>query len=317
MSEQPPHWSQVQETGTVLGIRIMLLIYRLFGRVAFSVMLTPVMIYYYLTHSVAREASKQYQQLLTPLLSQKQQTNLGSIKHFMHFADMILDKLLVWMGKFGTDNIVFETPTVVDGIKSSGKGAIIIVSHLGNIEVCNALRQKMAQVRLTILVNTHNAEKFNSLMKRLGSDNQAELMQVNDFSPATAMLLSERINAGDLIVIAGDRTPNQPGRISEVEFLGKTASLPQGAFILASLLQCPVYLIFCLKQKQKYHVYVELFSEKLVFVRKLRAQQLDAVVQKYANRLEYYCIKAPLQWFNFFPFWQKVNTTNQADKSQH
>jgi hypothetical protein len=40
-------------------------------------------------------------------------------------------------------------------------------------------------------------------------------------------------------------------------------------------------------------------------------QTLNNVVQEYAARLEHYCLKAPLQWFNFFPFWGN----NQAGKT--
>ncbi len=79
--------------------------------------------------------------------------------------------------------------------------------------------------------------------------------------------------------------------------------MPQGAFILAGLLKCPVYIMFCLKLSDKYHIYVELFSEKMAFPRKERNQIINKAVQRYANRLEHYCMKAPLQWFNFFPFW--------------
>ncbi|MFT5658522.1 MAG: putative LPLAT superfamily acyltransferase, partial [Gammaproteobacteria bacterium] len=43
----------------------------------------------------------------------------------------------------------------------------------------------------------------------------------------------------------------------------------------------------------------------LNFPRKQRDQIINETVQSYAHRLEYYCQKAPLQWFNFFPYWGK------------
>ena len=72
--------------------------------------------------------------------------------------------------------------------------------------------------------------------------------------------------------------------------------------------------MFCLKQQAQYHVYIELFGEDLKFSdRKARQKNLQAAVQEYAARLEYYCLKAPLQWFNFFPFWgsDQAVKTNQ------
>jgi predicted LPLAT superfamily acyltransferase len=311
MPEQKRHWSHIQENGSVLGIKTLLFIYQILGRTIFSIILRPVMLYYYLSNRMARESSKQYISYVSPYLDKYDAENLSSFRHFCNFGDMMLDKLLVWMDKIEPSDIEFKTPSVVDGIKASGKGAIIIVSHLGNIEVCNALRQKLAEVKLTVLVNTEQAEKFNSIMRQLNSNASAELIQVNEMSPATAMLLSERINNGELIVIAGDRTPERAERTSDVEFFGKIASMPQGAFILASILKCPIYLLFCLKHKSKYHIYVEKFSDNLRFARKTRQAQLDEVVQRYASRLQYYCLKAPLQWYNFFPFWQS-NTSYET-----
>lgn len=54
------HWSTMAERGSVIGIKFMLALYNLLGRTAFSLMLKPVMAYYYLTSTEARAASKQY-----------------------------------------------------------------------------------------------------------------------------------------------------------------------------------------------------------------------------------------------------------------
>lgn len=305
MSKSTHHWSKIGETGTILGMKSLLLVYRIFGRVGFRIILLPVMAYYYLTHHSAREASKQYLQLLAPFIEPKQRASLSSYKHFVMFGEMMLDKFLVWMGKIGREDVIFETLTILDRIDSNEKGGIIIISHLGNAEVCNALGQQLPGIRLTVLVSSEHAEKFNSLMKKVNSSHRIKMLPVTDMSPATAMLLSERIDAGEYIIIAGDRTPvtGKQERVSNVRFLGETAPMPQGAFILAGLLKCPVYLMFCLKQQAQYHIYVELFAEQLMLPRKQRDEALNEVVQSYAERLQYYCIKAPLQWFNFFPFW--------------
>ena len=285
-------------------MKFMLLVYLVSGRWGFRLILFPVMVYYYLVRGEARRASKQYLQYLQLFSGSEQTKKRSSFKHFLMFGEIMLDKLLVWMGRIRKEDVVFENPAVIDSIDSHKKGGIIIISHLGNIEISSALAHQKPNLRLTILVYTKHAEKFNSLMKKVNSSTRIEMLQVTDMSPATAMILSERIDAGEFIVIAGDRTPvTGHERVSKVRFLGETAPMPQGAFILAGLLKCPVYLMFCLKLSDKYHIYVELFSEKIAFHRKQRDQMINEAVQQYAARLEHYCMKAPLQWFNFFPFW--------------
>ena len=78
---------------------------------------------------------------------------------------------------------------------------------------------------------------------------------------------------------------------------------------MAALLDCPVYYLFCLKEGSKYHVIFEHVADTLKMPRKERQQKLEKVVTDYAKRLEFYCLKYPFQWFNFFDFWsddQKV-----------
>jgi predicted LPLAT superfamily acyltransferase len=112
-------------------------------------------------------------------------------------------------------------------------------------------------------------------------------------------------------VIVGDRTPPaENGRVSQVDFLGQSAPFAQGPWILASLLECPVYLFFCLRDKHDYRIHFEPFSERIVLPRSERQVRLQAYIQQYALRLEAYCLSAPYQWFNFFDFWRQDAVSN-------
>lgn len=305
------HWSQLTESGTVIGIKILLFIYWLFGRWGFRVFLYPVITYYYWVQETARHASREYLEQLSAFSQHKQSKGLSGFKHFLMFGEVLLDKFLVWTDQIGLDEVVFETPTVFEAMDESKKGGVIIVSHLGNMEVCSALVQQFPDLELTILAFTQHAVKFNNMMKDASKNKRIESLQVTDMTPEVAMKLSDRINTGGYIIIAGDRTPvTGETRVSDVSFLGATASMPQGGFILAALLKCPVYLLFCLKQQDQYHIYLELFSQQLAFPRKERQLALNTVVQQYAKRLEHYCVIAPLQWFNFYSFWKKKEQIN-------
>ncbi|OXY81031.1 lipid A biosynthesis acyltransferase [Oceanimonas doudoroffii] len=304
MAEGGKHWAGIGEAGTLLGMKSLLLAYRLFGRTGFRILLLPVMTYFYLRRRQARQASRAYLRRVARQLPPEQRAGLTPFRHFWGFGEILLDKLLVWMGHIRPRDVIFETPAAFDEVDQGRSGGIIIVSHLGNTEVCSALAHQLPDIAVTMLVHTRHAEKFNRLMKQAHGHASISLMQVTEMSPATAMVLAERVEAGEYIVIAGDRTPVQGGgRTSTATFLGEEAEFPQGAFILASLLRCPLYLMFCLKQSGRYHLYLERFSRRLVLPRGQREAGLQRAVQAYADRLAAYCRKAPLQWFNFFPFW--------------
>jgi predicted LPLAT superfamily acyltransferase len=55
---------------------------------------------------------------------------------------------------------------------------------------------------------------------------------------------------------------------------------------------------------RRYALYCEPFADRLELPRAHRKQALRDYVQQYASRLEYYCRLAPLNWFNFFRFWE-------------
>ena len=73
---------------------------------------------------------------------------------------------------------------------------------------------------------------------------------------------------------------------------------------MASLFHCPVYLLFSLRTDRGWEIHIELFRESIRLPRKDRAAALDALARAYAARLEAYCRQEPLQWFNFYDFWQ-------------
>jgi predicted LPLAT superfamily acyltransferase len=138
-----------------------------------------------------------------------------------------------------------------------------------------------------------------------------------EVGPETAIFLQSCIDRGEFVVIAGDRTPVlRSDRISRAPFLGHLAPFPQGPYIIASLLKCPVILIFCLKKAGKYHIIFEHFESEISLPRQARAAVLDSFVARYAERLTYYAERHPYQWFNFFDFWNQVSTMRRNDKAE-
>jgi predicted LPLAT superfamily acyltransferase len=83
---------------------------------------------------------------------------------------------------------------------------------------------------------------------------------------------------------------------------------------MASLFQCPVYLLFSLRTGRGWEIHFELFRQSIDVPRKDRSAAFHSLAGAYAARLEFYCRQAPLQWFNFYDFWQvgRANNTYAA-----
>ena len=312
------HWSKRQEQGTVIGIKLMLAIYSLLGRKAFNVILKLVMRYYYLTGKDAKQASEIYLDQLK-LYAQQQSiqlpADLDSYQHLLSFGHTMLDKLAAWKGDFSVDNLTIHGQEHFQEIVDNKQGVLLLGSHLGNIELCRALSRRHSHIKINALVFTEHAERFNAVMKAVNPNSELNLIQVSTMGPDTAILLQQKIEQGEWVVIVGDRTStSKESRSVWADFLGKPAPFPQGPFMLASVLKAPVYLLFGLRDDHSetphFNVYFEHFSDKIALPRKERQQALQDVVQRYANRLEHYTLQAPLQWYNFFNFW---TLSNQQD----
>ncbi|NLD14195.1 MAG: glycosyl transferase [Gammaproteobacteria bacterium] len=311
MSRQ--HWANKNERGSLFWMRLTLQLTRLLGRRLMAPVLYGVVLYFFVTGRSARASIREYYANLAAFSGQPAQTVTSGqlFRHFMAFADSILDKFDVLHGKLGLADLDVDDP---HGVRSqshsrSGRGQILVGAHLGNLEVCRALAEAGKKVRMNVLVHTAHAEKINRLLNESGASN-LNLIQVAQLDAATMLKLSEGIERGEWLAIAGDRVPLDDRRRSQASFLGQPAWFAQGPWLLAGLLDCPVNLFFCLKLDGRYRICLEPFAERIGWQRSTREQVLQDSIQRYAHRLEQRCLQAPQQWFNFHPFW---NTDEQQN----
>lgn len=312
------HWARINEVTFTAGMRLLFWICKVFGRWPFRVVLYPVVAWYVFAKPAARNASSDY-------LKRAAAFDAGSrikpgtravLRHFATFAESILDKMLLWGGLFNLGNTRLHGQTLLTDRVAEGRGGLLICAHLGNLELCRVLSRQQSGLKLTVLVHTKHAQAFNQLLAQLDPESQLNLLQVTDLSPATAMLLAEKIEQGEFVVIAGDRIPVSCNpRVAVVPFLGAPAPFPVGPYVLASLLQCPAYLVFAIQQGGVSELHFELLRESISLPRKDRDQALAQLAAEYAARLEHFCLRAPLQWFNFYDFWQ-LPTMDDSDASR-
>ncbi|HDZ8896144.1 TPA: glycosyltransferase family 2 protein [Aeromonas dhakensis] len=307
--ERRTHWSRTPERGSLLGMQIMLASYRLLGRRGFSLLLYPVIGYFWLTGRAQREASRAYLARLEAFANAQgvalPTEPRSSFRHFLRFGEAALDKLAGWRGDITEQQVELVGAEHYQTAINSGKGVLLLGSHLGDLELCRALGSRKQGLRINALVFTRHAARFNALLKQINPDSHLNLIQVQELGADTAILLKEKLEQGEWVVIVGDRTSvTREKRVIWADFLGAPAPFPIGPFVLSSVLGCPVYLMFGLKEQGCFRVHFEPFADGQPLPRQGRQQILASRVQAYADRLQHHCLHAPLDWFNFFDFWQ-------------
>ncbi|KGT95553.1 acyltransferase [Erwinia typographi] len=319
------HWAGIQERKGLAGLKFMLWVYQQFGRGVFTLLLWPVTFAYWLSGGPQREASRQW---LRAISAQARRQNralpgrLNSFQHFLRFADSMLEKIASWRGDLRWGKEIDFAPGAERAINAGTPGGrLILASHLGDIEACRALAQQVSGLTINALVFTDNAQRFRQVMDEIAPEASKHLIPVTDIGPDTAILLQQKLDAGEWVAIVGDRTAvnRQRGGVRRViwsEFMGKPAPFPQGPFVLAAALRCPVLLMFALREKGTLRLHCEPFADPLLLPRATRQQALQQAVDRYAARLEHHALMAPLDWFNFFDFWQLPNQPQTEDKEE-
>ena len=314
---QERHWSAHKERGSFVLMWLTAFSVRVFGRRLLAPVLYLIVLYFFASARSARRHIRQYQTYLAEWSGNAAlKPTLGSVfQQFMAFADNLLDRLDVWRGRLRFEQVQLIDPDSVRPrlLRShqGGRGEMLVVTHLGNPDVCRAMAELSEQVPLNVLVHNRHVAQFNRLLGEAG-DRSMRLIQVSELDTATMMDLSQRMERGEWLAIAGDRVPLNDGRRVTVDFLGHRAAFPQGPWLMAGLLRCPVNLLCCLKVDGRYRIYLDAFLDKAQWERGRRDAAIHDWVQRYADRLAGQCLIAPQQWFNFYAYWPSHKETADA-----
>ena len=304
------HWADQKERGSLVGIYFAVYLFKFLGAVACKIFMTPVLLYFYLFNFTARRNIGDFLQKVS--IQTQSQDDFAKItfsqwnvcKVILNFGYGIIDKLSALTGKISLKHFNSINDSDFRKCLEHKKGAIILVSHLGNFEICRVTLGQNSAAKFNVFMHTKNSGKISKVMKSLNSKHELSIIQGDELTLPTVMMLKEKVDAGEFVVIAGDRVPvkNSKGTL-EADFLGSKAKFPIGPFVLAKVLECPIITLYCLKNKKKYDLFFDMIIEKITFTRKNRNQILQQAIEKYVSNLEFYAKKAPLQWHNFHQFW--------------
>jgi predicted LPLAT superfamily acyltransferase len=292
------NWLDQRERGVISVIRLTSYWVGVFGRNPTRVLVRFIAVYYALFDRVARKASRDW---LTRVHGKP--ATFGQIYgHILRFAQVTIDRLLFVRGSSDIFEIERIGTQALEKQVATGQGAFLLGAHLGSMDAMRAEGQNQ-QLPVSVVGNFENARMINAVLEALNPELSNQVVHVGRDPIGLALTLRDRIAEGGLIALTADRV-GMNDKFVEVDFLGAPAAFSTGPFILASVLKCPIYLVFGLYfEPNRYELLCEPFSDRIELPRRGREEALKEVVSRYAERLEVYCRRAPDNWFNFFDFW--------------
>ncbi|MDR2432984.1 MAG: hypothetical protein LBD47_00235 [Treponema sp.] len=318
LNQKNIHWSEYKEEAAgYWHIKLLLLMFRIFPVFFLRFCAFPVSFFYWLFSKRAREESRRYLEKIAALKTDMPKgPALSPLKHILAFSLTLVEKVEGWGGKVLFNRVHFQDDDIADLIDrlERGEGALIVCSHLGNTEMFRALANYnrtgvSRKIRVTPVVDVSVTAMFNRMIRELNPHAEDGIVSTGSLGPETAILLLDRINAGELVVIAGDRTSiNSRNKYISLPFLNEETAFPYGPFFLAALLNAPTYCMFALRRgdlslSSQYEMHVHRSRVSFDCPRRERENRIRDLACLFAEKLEYYCKQHPYQWYNFYDFW--------------
>ncbi|MDQ5911645.1 MAG: hypothetical protein QG599_3743 [Pseudomonadota bacterium] len=299
-------WTQLPERSNTLALWLIRWIALRLGRLAGRALLYPITLYFLLTTGEARRGSQQF---LRRALAREPNWR-DQFRHMHCFAATILDRVYFLTGRLEHFAMTIHGSQSILDQAESGRGCILLGSHLGSFEALRGLGVHQRQLPIRMLMNTAHNPMMSQLLDVLNPELAQGIIPVG--GPETLLKVSESVEQGCLVGVLGDRVA--PGeKAVACRFFGQQVDFPTAPIIMAALTGCPVILCFGLyRGGHCYEVHFERLAERVVLDRRCRQEQVAVWVQRYVDRLEHYTRAAPYNWFNFYDYWQDAPLVDRA-----
>ncbi|OBX24383.1 MULTISPECIES: LpxL/LpxP family acyltransferase [Bizionia] len=288
---------QGKSRGTVLGYKIYVFIMKHLGMGAAYLVLYFVAayfcffskdstraIYYYFKNRLNYSSFKSYRSIF---------------KSYYVFGQTILDKIAISSNL--SDKFTYEfdgAETITETLKEK-KGGILISAHVGNFEISEYFFNQLEDNASISLLTTdveHTAIK--NYLDSVREKSSINLIIIKD-DLSHIFEVNAALARNEIVCITGDRYTEGTKHLTET-LLGESAKFPAGPFMLASRLNVPVLFVYVMKETNKhYHLYA----------RRSQAKHRDAqgLLKEFTESVSWMLQKYPLQWFNYFDFWDSKN----------
>jgi len=304
------HWQSRPEGGGRFAIWLIRSIALYGGRPLARLVLYPVTLYFYFRRGPERQASRAFLQRALG----KPVTPWQVMKHIHCFAATTLDRIFLLAHGEKRFDVTVEGLEALEACIEQGRGVMLLGTHQGSFEALRALSSRRPDLSLRVVLDKQKTPAMTELLEALAPDVGAHVIDSSRDGTSIALAAAEACESGAMVALLADR-----GREHEVlrraPLLGEPAPFPVGPWLLAHALRVPVVLCFGLYEGgNRYRLVFEPFADRIDIPRQGRAQALDAVITRFARRVEHYIHVAPYNWFNFYDFWQQdVGTAVQPD----
>jgi len=199
----------------------------------------------------------------------------------------------------------------LQAVLQAPRGFVAATAHLGNWEAGGALLS-----RLDVPINVTGFDKESAEIRSLltqASNAKFRLIPLTG-SPTDAIQVVAAMRRGEVVAMLGDRAYGSPS--ARIPFLGSPAAFPIGAYVMAAIAGAPLVHVFNVREPGgHYHFFAFPPQRPQMPRRNEREARLRVCAARFARELESILRRDPLQWYNFYPFWDVRDQPAEAQTS--
>jgi predicted LPLAT superfamily acyltransferase len=227
-------------------------------------------------------------------------------RSYFWFGQTLIDRVAVMAGIPTTLTFEFDGLHYLEELSEKGSGAVLISAHCGNWEVAgHFFHQVNTRVNIVMYDEEHQRIKkfLESVQTNKNPNQNVHIIPVKD-DLSHVVLLNKSLENKEFLCMHGDRFPAGSKSFS-THFMGYPASFPTGPFYLAGRYKMPVSFVFAFKEGYNhYHLYATPPRIYEITGNPSRREEiLHEIIRDYVAALEEKVKRYPLQWFNYYKFW--------------
>ena len=280
--------------GTVLGYRIFIFFMKKLGLRSAYFILYFVAFYFLIFSPKGTKASYNYFRKRLKYSSIKSVFNV--YKSYYKFGQTIIDKVAIRSGLRNKFTYDFDGIDNLKQLIANKNGGILISAHVGNFEIAEFFFKEIDfNSQINIVTTDQEHSDIKQYLESVSQKSSIKLILIKEDLSHIFEINSALAN-NELICFTGDRY-FEGTRFLEEHLFGKEAKFPAGPVLLASRLKVPVAFVYVMKETTKhYHLYTRLATAK--------KRDAQGLLQNYTESIEWIIKQYPLQWFNYFDFWE-------------
>lgn len=212
------------------------------------------------------------------------------------FGQTLIDKTAISAGMRDRFTYEFDGIEKLRELLANKQGGVLISAHIGNFEIAEYFLSDLDDnFQINLVTSDMEHRMIKDYLESISSKSSVKFIIIKE-DLSHIYEINAALARNELICLTGDRYMEGIKHITE-PFLGEEANFPAGPFLIASRLKVPVVFVYVMKEANlHYHLYARQAEVK--------HRDEKALLRNYIASLESMLNRYPLQWFNYFDFWQ-------------